>query len=160
MKRGSTHFLRFVIFLLAVVALAFFVFALPSIWRGGSVEFPGASRALFLMMVGMYAAAVPFLVALWQAIKLLGYIDRNKAFSDQSVQALRNIKRCAIVITVLAMGCVPCLFPIAQADDAPGLLVAGVVVASAPIVIAVFAALLQVLLQSAIEIKSENDLTV
>lgn len=160
MKRGSTNFLRLVLFLIGAGVLALCIFALPAMWKGGSEEFPTASRALFLIMIGLYATALPFFFALWQTLKLLSYIDQNKAFSDLSVTALRNIKYCAISIAVLYIGGVPLLLPIAQADDAPGLMLMGAVVACAPIVVAVFAAILQRLLQDAIDIKSENDLTV
>lgn len=160
MKRGLTYFLRLVIFLIGLGVLALCVFALPAVWKGGSQEFPMASRALFLIIFGMYATAIPFFVGLWQTLKLLSYIDQNAAFSDLSVQALQKIKYCATIIAALYIGGVPLLLPIAEADDAPGLVVIGMVVACAPIVIAVFAAVLQALLQSAINIKSENDLTV
>ena len=48
----------------------------------------------------------------------------------------------------------------AEVDDAPGLIILGMVIIFASMVIAVFAAVLQRLLQEAINIKSENDLTV
>lgn len=160
LKQGSTHFLRFALFILGLAVLAFCIFALPSMWKGGSAEFPMASRAIFLIMISLYLTAIPFFIALWQAFKLLSYIDQNKAFSDLSIKALRNIKYCAIAMTVLYWADVPLLFPIADADDAPGLIIIGAALACAPIVVAVFAAVLQKLLQNAIDIKSENDLTV
>ena len=152
--------MRFVILFIGLGVLAFSIFALPAMWKGGSEEFPAASRAIFLIMIGLYATAVPFFIALWQTLKLLSYIDQNKAFSELSVSALRNIKYCAIIITILYIGGVPLLIPIAEADDAPGLVLMGMVVACAPIVVAVFATVLQRLLQNAIDIKSENELTV
>ena len=48
----------------------------------------------------------------------------------------------------------------AEMDDAPGIILIGMVVIFASMVIAVFAAVLQRLLQEAIDIKSENDLIV
>jgi hypothetical protein len=54
----------------------------------------------------------------------------------------------------------PFVYIIAEVDDAPGLAVIGMVMIFAPMVIAVFAAVLQRLLQEAIDIKSENDLIV
>lgn len=48
----------------------------------------------------------------------------------------------------------------ADKDDAPALIFVGMVIPFASLVIAVFAAVLQRLLQEAINIKSENDLTV
>ncbi|MGV2643750.1 DUF2975 domain-containing protein, partial [Clostridium perfringens] len=47
-----------------------------------------------------------------------------------------------------------------EKDDAPGIILIGMALIFASIVIAVFAAVLQKLLQEAIDIKSENDLTV
>jgi hypothetical protein len=160
MKKGSTLFLRAVVIVMGLVVLALCVFALPSIYKGGSEEFPAASRALLAIIVILYASVIPYFIALWQTMKLLGYIDRNIAFSDLSVRALGNIKRCGIAIAVLFMINVPLLLPIAEADDAPGLVLFGFALVCAPIVIAVFAAVLQRLLKSAIEMKSENELTV
>lgn len=159
-KRGSTHFLRFAIFLLGIAVLALCIFALPSIYRGGSADFPTASHAVFVIVAILYATTVPFFTALWQTLTLLRFIDQNTAFSVSSVRALRNIKYCAIAQAILYLGCVPFLFPIAEADDAPGLILIGAVLACSPLVVAVFAAVLERLLQNAIDIKSENDLTV
>jgi hypothetical protein len=159
-KRRSTNFLRAAIFFIGIVVIAVCIFGLPAMWKGGSAEFPMASNSILLIMIGLYLTTVPFFIALWQALKLLSYIDQNTAFSDLSVRALRNIKQCAISIAVLYIAGVPLLFPIADADDAPGLMVIGAAIACIPIVIAVFAALLQKLLQNAIDFKAENDLTV
>lgn len=160
MKRGSTHFLRFVISIIGLGVLALCIFALPEMWRGGSVEFPTASNALLLIMLGMYASAVPFFFGVWQTFKLLRYIDTNTAFSDLSVRALRNIKYCAAIIAVLYVTGVPLLLPIAEADDAPGLMLIGLGIACAPVAVAVFASLLEKLLQNAITLQSENELTI
>jgi hypothetical protein len=54
----------------------------------------------------------------------------------------------------------PYIFYVADRDDAPGVSVIGFIIIFASFVIAVFAAVLERLLQNAIEIKSENDLTV
>ena len=54
----------------------------------------------------------------------------------------------------------PLFYLIAEMDDAPGIILIGLVLIFASMVIAVFAAVLQRLLQEAIDIKSENDLTV
>ncbi len=54
----------------------------------------------------------------------------------------------------------PLVFLVARKDDAPGLVIVGMILIFASIVIAVFAAVLKRLLQEAIDIKSENDLMV
>ena len=70
----------------------------------------------------MYVSAIPFYVALYQAFKLLSYIDKNQAFSELSVRALKNIKICAITISGLYVVVMPFVFIIAEIDDAPGLI--------------------------------------
>jgi hypothetical protein len=160
MKKGSTIFLKVALVVIGLIVLALCIFGLPAIWKGASAEFPMAGNAIFLIMIGLYATTAPFFIALWQMFTLLNYIDQNKAFSDLSVKALRSIKRCATIIAILYIAGVPLLFPIAEADDAPGLLLIGMVIAAAPAVVAVFAAVLERLLQNAIEMKKEFELTV
>ena len=58
------------------------------------------------------------------------------------------------MIGVLYLGGVPLLFPIADADDAPGLVVIGFAIACVPIIVAVFAAVLQKLVQGVVDMKS------
>jgi hypothetical protein len=108
----------------------------------------------------MYLSVIPFFVALYQAFKLLSYIDKNQAFSELSIKSLKNIKFCAIIISGLYVVIMPFVYLLAELDDAPGLIIIGMVPVFAAMVIAVFAAVLQRLLQEAINIKSENDLIV
>ncbi len=159
-KKGSTLVLKLTVGVLGLIVIALAIFALPNVWKGGSAEFPEASNAIILIVIGLYVTTIPFFIALFQTIKLLTYIDQNIAFSELSVKALKKIKFCAVTIGAMYLGGLPLLYPIAQADDAPGLLVIGFVIACAPVVVAVFAAVLEMLLQNAIEIKSENELTV
>ncbi|MBX4188149.1 MAG: DUF2975 domain-containing protein [Candidatus Doudnabacteria bacterium] len=160
MKQGSTWFLRSVIVLMGLVALAVCIFALPSITGGAAKEFPGANNFLYLMIGGLYFSAVPFFLALYQGLKLLSYIDKNQAFSQLSVSALKVIKYCGIVISVCYAAGIPYLFHVAELDDAPGLGLIALAFTCIPLVVATFAAVLQKLFQNALTIKSENDLTV
>jgi len=154
MKRGSTMILRAVIFLIGAGVLALCVIVLPAAILS---EEAGYYRPLLL---GMYVPALPFFAALYQTLKLLSYIDQNKAFSPLSIKALKKIKYCAFIISALYAAGLPCIVYVADRDDAPGAVAIGLVIILASFVIAVFAAVLQRLLQNAIEIKSENDLTV
>lgn len=157
LKHGSTIFLKVVVFLIGIAVLALCIFLLPKIANELREDDPATS--VYLAIIGC-ATAIPFFFALYQTLRLLSYIDKNKAFSDLSVNALKYIKYCAITMSILYATGMPFLFHIADVDDAPGLIILGMVITSAPMVIAVFAAVLQKLLQNAIEIKSENDLTV
>ncbi|MDN7242311.1 DUF2975 domain-containing protein [Planococcus sp. N028] len=159
MKR-ETLFLKVVIILMAIPVLAVCIFVVPPLSSFVAEIIPKWAFLQYVFLIAMYATAIAYFVALYQALKLLGYIDKNIAFSELSVKALKNIKYCAITITVLYILCLPIILYMAQVDDAPGLGGLGMIITFGAIVIAVFAAVLQKLLQNAIDIKSENDLTV
>ncbi|MDF2890800.1 MAG: hypothetical protein K0R80_1167 [Clostridia bacterium] len=158
MKRGTTIFLKMAVILIGIPVLVLCIFGLP--WLANNPANPAYAHILYPIVVGMYATVIPFYIALYQAFRLLGYIDKNEAFSKLSVKALKNIKKCAVTISVLYVVIIPFVFLLAELDDAPGLIIMGMVPIFASMVIAVFAAVLQRLLQEAIDIKSENDLTV
>ncbi len=160
MKRGSTLFLKLAVFLIGMPILALCIFIVPEVADFAAVIFPDMQYIKYLVYIYLYATAVPFYIALYQAYKLLSNIDQNHAFSELSVKALKNIKFCAILISFLYVIGMPFIYLMAEIDDAPGLIVIGMVIIFASTVIAVFAAVLQRLLQEAIHIKSENDLTV
>ncbi len=158
MKRGSTLFLKLAVILMGVPVIALCIFVIFELAK--NPVNPDYDHIIYPLVIGMYVSVIPFFVALYQAFKLLSYIDKNQAFSQMSVQALKNIKQCAIIISVLYAIILPFVYMVAELDDAPGLIIVGMVPIFASMVIAVFAAVLQRLLQEAINIKSENDLTV
>jgi len=158
MKQGSTLFLRMAVFLIGAPVLALSIFGVP--WLANNSANPDYAYILYPIVIGMYVSTIPFYFALYQAFKLLSYIDKNKAFSDLSVMALKKIKYCAITISSLYVVILPFVYLVADKDDAPGLIIIEMVPIFASMVIAVFAAVLQRLLKEAIDIKSENDLTI
>lgn len=158
MERVTTLFLKVTVFLIGIPVVALCIYGLPWIATEADEHYP--AYWLYPVLTGMYGSAIPFFVALYQALRLLSYIDKNKAFSELSVKALKNIKYCAIAIGILYAACAPFLYLMAEKDDAPGILALGLVIAFASMVVAVFAAVLQKLLKNAIDIKSEHDLTV
>ncbi|HLR61407.1 MAG TPA: DUF2975 domain-containing protein [Lentibacillus sp.] len=159
MKR-ETFFLKFVVVLMGLPVLALCIFLLPGLSEYVAEITPEFSYMKYLFLIGMYATAIVFFFALYQTLKLLNYIDKSKAFSQVSVEALKNIKYSAITISILYIAELPIIYLIADADDAPGVMLIGLIITFASMVIAVFAAVLQKLLKNAIDIKSENDLTV
>ena len=153
MKKSSTLFLKLVISLIGIAVLAWIiVFAISVMSDEGGLFLP--------VLVIMCVTAIPFFFELYQTLRLLGYIDKNIAFSALSVKALRNIKYCAITIGALYAAGMPFLFSVADKDDAPGVVGFGLIFIFASIVVATFAAVLQRLVRNGLEMKSENDLTV
>ncbi|WP_141992914.1 DUF2975 domain-containing protein [Bacillus sp. B4EP4a] len=160
MKLGTTLFLKIAVIFIGIPVLALCIFFVPEIANFAAELYPDMTYLKYLVFIDLYASAIPFYFALYQAFKLLSYIDKNKAFSELSVRALKTIKNCAITISGLYVLGMPLFYLIADMDDAPGIILIGMVVIFASMVIAVFAAVLQRLLQEAIDIKSENDLIV
>ena len=154
MKQGSTLILRTAVTLMSLAVLALCIFLLPAGLRTDNV---GGYKAIIL---GMYVTAIPFFIAVYHVWNLLGYIDKNKAFSDLSVKSLDAIKYCAITISILYAAGMPYVFIVADRDDAPGVVLIGLIITAASAVIGTFAAVLQKLVTNAITVKSENELTV
>lgn len=163
MKKGSTLFLKVVTTMISIPVLALSIFVLPKIAVIAIVKLQTGSELAYIvlgLLLIMYLSSIPFYFALYQAIQLLRYIDQSQAFSMLSVIALKKIKNCALMISGLYVIALPLIFVVAQWDDAPGLVAIGMVILGASLVVVVFAAVLQRLLEEAIQIKSENDLTI
>ena len=144
--------------IIGIPVLALGIYGLP--WLANNQVNPEYAHILYLIVIGMYASVIPYCIALYKAYRLLYYIDVKKAFSQTSVNALKHIKYCASSFSALYVAMMPFIFLVADKDDAPGLIIFGMVPIFASLVIAVFAAVLQMLLQDAITMKLENDLTV
>ncbi len=161
MKKSSTIFLQIVIVLIGIGALALML------WEP-HLEGRNANATLFQIyfndpfLVYAYTASIAFFAALYQAFKLLGYVGRNEVFSQRSVKALRTIKYCALTLVGFIVGAEAYFF-IAQrsnGEDIAGGVAIGLVMIFLSIVIATAAAVFEKTLQSAVDMKSENDLTV
>lgn len=158
MKNLSTLFLRIVVGLGGLFVFLFMILV-------GSEVIPELIEVsppwFYIPVLGaLFVSLVPFYYVLWQTFRLLHFIDHNTAFSILAVKALKRIKYAATVMGVLYVAILPLLYLAAQADDAPGLIAIGIVLTGTAVVVATFASVLQLVLQSAIAIKKENDLTV
>ncbi len=157
MKRSSI-FLQVVIVLIGIGALALML------WEP-HIEGRNAHATLFEIyfkdpfLAYAYIASIPFFVALYQAVKVLGYARQNKVFSQAAVKALRTIKYCAIsIIGFVAVGEI--FIVLGNSDDRAGGVFMGILITFSSVVIAAAAAMFERILQNAVDIKSENDLTV
>lgn len=158
MKRTSTIFLQIVIVLIGIGALALML------WEP-HIEGRNAHATLFEIyfkdpfLAYAYIASIPFFVALYKAFKVLGYTGQNKVFSQEAVDALRTIKYCALVIIgFVAVSVVFMIF--GDRDDRPAGIFMRILIIFPSIVVATAAATFERILHHAVDIKSENDLTV
>lgn len=158
MERGTTLFLKVAVILIGITVLALCIYLLPSLADYTAEMYPEFAYLQYPILFGLYITAIPFFIALYQALKLLNYIDNNNAFSELSVKALKYIKYCAVTISILYV--IGIIFLMSQNASHPGIAVIGLTILLTSAVIAVFTAVLQKLLKHALDIKSENDLTV
>lgn len=161
-NNGSSFFLGVALGVIGGIIGLVCVLAIPAMWSavGSDREYKDIAGSFYAIFTCLYIAAVPFYYALFQALKLVHYIEKNKAFSLDSVKALKRIAWCGVVIAVIFAAMEPFLYTWADHDDAPGIILFGAIIAGASLTVSVFAAVLQRLLRQAIAIKAENDLTV
>lgn len=160
MKRASTIFLQVIIALLGIGILTFLL------WEP-QLEGRNVNATLFEIyfkdpfLAYIYLAFVPFFVGLYQAINLLGYARRNEIFCQRSVRALRIIKYSAITTAIFIVGAEGYIFIFVRGtDDVAGGVMMGAFIILVSAIIATAAAVFERILQNAVDIKSENDLTV
>ena len=159
-KRSATVFLQVVVVLIGVVALALMLWEPHLEGRNAhATTFEIYFKDPFLAYA--YTASIAFFVALFQAFTLLGTIGRNEVFSMNSVRALRTIKYCAITLVVMIAGAVAYIMIFVRGkDDIAGGVAMGVVLMFLSAVIGTAAAVFEKLLQNAVDMNSEQDLTV
>jgi Protein of unknown function (DUF3036). len=160
MNRISILFLRAAVLAIGAGVLALCIFALPAMWQAVDQEHKDITYALYGILTAFYVAAVPFFIGLYQAWRLLNLISKSRAFSRPAVKAFRRIAYCAVVISAVLASSLPFFYVWAQDEDAPGLVVIGMFFVGASLTVSVFATLLERLFSDAVDIKSENDLTV
>jgi hypothetical protein len=161
MKRSSIVFLQAVVVLIGIAALALLL-GMPQIEgrNKNATQFEVYFNDPLLALV--YTGSIPFFMALYQAFKVLRYVGQNKVFSQEVVKALRTIEYCALaIIGFVVVEEIFILLMNNGDNDNPGVpIFMGVLITFPSIVIATTAAMFERILQSAVEIKSENDLTV
>jgi hypothetical protein len=157
MQRGATVFLRAVVVLIGIAALAFLL------WEP-HLEGRNANATLFEIyfkdpfLAFVYVGSIPFFAGIFHASKVLAYAGRNEEFSASAVRSVRAVRYCAIAL-VAFVGVAEVFIMLGESDDRAGGVAMGVVVISASIVVATAMAVLERTLQSGVDVKAENRLT-
>lgn len=160
MKRASTIFLQVVIVVLGIGLLAALLWEPQVEGRNvNATQFEIYFKDPFLAYI--YLAFVPVFVGFFQAFRLLGNARRDEIFSVRSVRALRIIKYCAIATAAFIVGALAYIFIVVRGtDDIAGGVAMGLFITFVSAVIATAAAVFERILQNAVDIKAENDLTI
>lgn len=159
MKRISIIFLQAAVVLIGIVALAILIRFPLTEGRAANLDLFSIYADPFILYG--YVASIAFFVALYKAFRLLGYIGQNKVFSSNAVGALKSIKYCAIILSILiVIAGLYIKISHNKEDDPAGFLAMCIVTTFVCIVVATAAAIFEKILQNAIDMKSENDLTI
>lgn len=157
-KRRYTIFLQTVVVLIGVGAVALLLWE-PQI-EGVNAHATNFQIYTDPFILLVYAGSIPFFIALVSAFRILGYAGRSTIFSDAAVKGLRTIKYCAVAIIGFVAAEELMIFLHRSGDDRAGGVFMGVLFTFGSVVIATAAAMFERILQSAVEMKSENELTV
>jgi hypothetical protein len=158
MNRGSILFLKAVLVLIGIVALALLLWE-PHLEGRNANATPFEIYFNDPFLAYAYASSSAFFLALYQAFKVLGYAEQNSVFSPAAVRAVRTIKYCAMaIIGLVLLGEVFIL--LGNGDERPPAIFMGILIAFPSMVVATAMVVLERVLQNAVDIKSENDLTV
>lgn len=159
MKNISIVFLQAVVVLIGTAALAILIWFPLTEGRATNLDLFSIYVDPFILYG--YAASIAFFVALYQAFRLLGYIGQNRVFSPNAVTALKRIKYCALILSAaIVMAAMYIRIFHSKEDDPAGFLAMCALTTFVSIVVATVAAIFEKLLQNAVDMKSENDLTI
>ena len=160
MKRSSTIFLQVVVVALGIGAFSFLLWEPTA--EGVNAHATSLSQIYFddPFLLYAYTASIFFFLGAYQTFILLGYIRRNEVFTQHAVKALRRLKYCAMAIVVATAAPVMYLFIVRPDDDVAGGVAMALFIILVSAVVAANAAMHERIWQNAIDIKSENDLTV
>ncbi len=159
MKKSSTILLQVIVVLIGLGTLALLLWEPRIEGRNAlSTNYEIYFKDPFLMLV--YAGSIPFFIALYQVFQVLRYVGQNKAFSPEVLKALRAIKYCAITIIGFVGAEEVFIMLNHGSDDAAGGVFMGLLIIFGSGVVVIVAKMLERILRNALEMKSENDLTV
>lgn len=156
MKQSSTLFLKGVIVLIGIVAIAIMIQFPLTEGRAENLDLFSIYSDPFILYG--YVASILFFIMLYKAFRLLGFIGQNKAFSLESLKTLRNIKCCIIILIIFTVVAGLCIKMFHNKDDDPaGFIAMCIVTTFVALVVGAAVAVFEKILQNGKDIKSKNE---
>jgi hypothetical protein len=156
MKKGSTLFLQIVTVLIGIGVL---IFMLLEPHLEGVNKYATTFEIYFKdpFLAYVYLTSIPFFIALYQTIKVLGYVRADKIFSQAAIKSLRIIKYSAFFTACAIVGAEAFIMSARSASDDPaGALMLGLVTTVASIIIGTVVSLFEHILENVVQTKSEK----
>ena len=121
-KSVSTTFLKIIIVFIGFGLIALCSW-LPFLASKDAKSHPETAYFLIPFLIYAYGLCVCLFISLYQAYKLVTYVEKNNAISKQSLHALQTMKKCAfaaVLFILLAAGTLQILANTIDSDDAAG----------------------------------------
>lgn len=158
MKKLNCAMLQAGILIVVFAILMLCIFWLPATAEYFAKDAPEYAYLKGPLLMGIYVTVIPFLLGSFEGLRLLSFIQREKAFDAETVLALRRIKGYALVVAGLYI--VGGFILLNLVNMNPGIALMGILIILASFMISLFAGILEELIAGALRIKTENDLTV
>ena len=159
MKQSQlARWLKMITILAGVAGMLLFFGIIPAVVRDLGREFPELNYLVLPCLVVLWAAAVPCLVALVEFWGVCSRIAEDNSFCRENARSLEIIGKLALLDTVACLAVTAYLFLNHACNPGVILLSLGVMIAGTAIAIA--AMTLSHLVDKAVRIKEDNDLTI
>lgn len=99
MNKTTTTLLQALIVLVGLLTL-FFMIRMP-LYEGRAANLDLVSIYTDGLILYVYASSILFFIGLYKAFRLLGYFRENKQYTAPAVKAVKTIKYCALLLSVL-----------------------------------------------------------
>ena len=159
MKQSQlARWLKTITIIAGVAGMLFFFGMIPAIVRDLGREFPELNYLVVPCLVVLWAAAVPCLIALVEFWGICSHIAEDNSFCRENARSLQIIGKLALLDTIACFAVTAYLFLNHACNPGVILLSFGVMIAGTAIAIA--AMTLSHLVDKAIRIKEDNELTI
>lgn len=149
--------LRVLILLLGTGILVFCIL-LPNVAERTAEKFPEFAYLQYPVLFYVYLTAVPFYIALFQGVRICGFILNDEPFSHSTVSALQIASVCSVTeIFIYTLGAV-LLFCCNALHPSIFLLILVILLAAS--MFALLCSILKHLVQKAIRLREESELTI
>lgn len=145
-----------IIFLEVILTTIVFIIGISSL-NEGKLEFSFPIVMFWITILG--SLIISYFVA-FKLNNILKLIEKNKAFSVQTIETVKSIKTAMMILVILSFGILPIVYMIADLSDGPGFMIFGFLFVLLTITMYVFTLIVEELFTSAFNIQNENNLTI
>ena len=142
-EHTKTFCLKIALVLIFIPIVLITCFATPSLYVEAVENNEINHYFVLAFVVLMILVLLPCAVAIFQTLKLFTNIEKGVYYSEKSMKSFRVIQYSGVVAAGLFAAMLPSVFYFAEMDDAPGLVLLGLIFVFGGCAIAVFASVMR-----------------